>query len=331
MNSKIAFYLVLTAFLGLSGYLGLQIFSPEAVGTSESTSESNPKATSESTPGATPALEAARKQPRSSPSIWASDLPLPQEANRIDLKKSAELDQATRLLRELYRLSDKSTFLDKAQDLMNQFPQSPEFPAALADYHFNQGNLLEAKLYLQETLSRAPAYTLAKNTLGDVQMRLGEFQSAKETYREVFESGTDNLYAYQGFMGASAITGEEENAKSLLLQKYRAEPSKVNLALTIADIYFIEGNEAEREKVLRQAKRSNPDHPMLNHVLASDAFLKGQLHESIQYGQKAVDHDIDNQRKFSMLKTMLAAAEDLQDREQIAKIQQQLDDLRRQL
>lgn len=327
MNSKIAFYTALTAFLGLSAYFGSQVFlTPNEQNSSVTSKKSHRDSASLNKTSAKP-KEIIDKLPQKS-SIWANEFEAPKSAAKIDLKKSAEQEQATNLLKELYQFPDKTSFVEKAKELMNQFPEAAEFSAALADYHFNEGNLPEAEIYLKETLKREPSYTLAKNTLGDVQMRLGDFQKAKETFMDVFESGTDNLYAYQGFLGASAILGEEESAKSLLLERYKTDSSKTNLALSIADIYFVEGNESERDQILQTAKQKDPDHPMLNHVLASDAFLKGNLEESIQYGQKAVDFDIDNQRKFSMLKTMLAAAEDLEDKDQMAKIQQQLDELR---
>ncbi|MGA0164436.1 MAG: tetratricopeptide repeat protein [Bdellovibrionota bacterium] len=326
MNSKIAFYTALAAFIGLSVYFGSQVFSPSREEPSQVALKKERKSSAQKK-NTNKSKEVLENVPKKS-SIWANEFEAPKSAGKIDLKKSAEKEQATSLLKELYQFPDKTSFVEKAKDLMNQFPDAAEFPAALADYHFNEGNLPEAEIYLKETLKREPSYTLAKNTLGDVQMRLGNFQKAKETFAEIFESGTDNLYAYQGFLGASAILGEEESAKTLLLERYKADPSKTNLALSIADIYFVEGNEAERDQILQTAKQKDPDHPMLNHVLASDAFLKGNFEDSIQYGQKAVDFDIDNQRKFSMLKTMLAAAEDLKDQDQIAKIQQQLDELR---
>lgn len=323
MKRKLVFYALLFGILGLTVFLSVGLFVP----TEEAYSSKNSKRDSKTIEAKVSSSRGRLPSSQPGDSIWTDDSTWNAKLDVDELKTSAEITQAKNLLIELYKLPDKESFLQKALELREQYPTAAEFPAALADYYYNKGDLIHAELYLKETLERAPDYVFGRNSLADIYVKQGRFEEAQKTYAQVFEN-VDNLYAYQGYLGVSSLIGQVEEAKQKLIQMQKNHPEKTNLALSVADIYFIDGDIQARDQLLQETYKRDPSHPILNQVLANDAMLKGDFKAVLFHGQRAVDNEVNQRRKLSMLETMKEVAIELEDQQELARIQQQISEVR---
>lgn len=334
MKTKLL-YLGVLSVLSLSAYFLIQdLFLTDESSPQDEIKLSEKTTKSAETPQSHDPSDSARKSRRLSEgskvskkaknSVWGenwfkSDDPSAQERLTIN--------QEITDLKKLY-FKDRKAYLAKALELHQQNPNVPEYVAAVGDYYLNEGDKANAAVYLEKLIELKPDNYFARNTLADIHAKSGDYSKARDIYLGTINQGSDNLYAYQGYLTSSMILGKQSEAQADILKRYEANPKQTNLALTAAQVLMAQNKIKERERVLAQIQKNDPYHPIFNQVRALESLSKGDHEAVLRYGQVSVDNDVDQKRQRETLQLMLDSATALKNEKAAANIQKQLRELK---
>lgn len=225
---------------------------------------------------------------------------------------------------EALRKGDQEQFEQGMLELEAQHPNDFRPSAGLAEFYYDQGDLVRAEEKLISTIMKKPDHYKARNTLGDVQASQGKFEAAAESYKASLDHSGGNLYAGQSYLAAATAAGQRAEAINHIKIKYNNDPTRPTLRMLRADVALLEGDTDTYEKINEQLRSENSDHPLVNQNKVVEAFIEGDIEEVLRSGAIATRDDPDKNRQRATLRLMLQAAQQKGDERLIAQITEQI-------
>jgi len=174
---------------------------------------------------------------------------------------------STRGFRRAIRLEreDKTAqALDAYQQLLQQTPITQT--KLVAQLHLHIGECLwkldratEAFASFQQAVQADPENTMARLRLSELYLAGGSMQHAVENAQAVLATEPDNAEALSVVGAAQQSSGDIAGATRTYVAALRADPTRVTIAIALADIYAREDAAAEARQVLRRAAEAAPD------------------------------------------------------------------------
>jgi adenylate cyclase len=107
-------------------------------------------------------------------------------------------------------------------------PNNPAFYQGRANAEISLGHFDEAKSDLQRVIRldpRSPFITNAYTTLGDIEIGSGRPEAAIVEYRKAFDAGDHTYWIYANLAASYALLGKMDEAKPLVAETLRVNPS----------------------------------------------------------------------------------------------------------
>jgi len=163
---------------------------------------------------------------------------------------------------------------------------------------------MEASRELYSTmLERNPGDTDARCKMGVVQVRLGDYPAAAETFRRASELDTTNPYAFRMLGLALYESGDLGEAIKVLEESVKLAPSNADGRVLLGKIYFEVGQEDLAEEQLKSAIAYDDSTPYAHLNLAQLYAKQGKKEKGWQHYQNAQEHgaapDLDLEKRLA--------------------------------
>ena len=154
-----------------------------------------------------------------------------------------------------------------------------------ARYHYLSGltargldRLPEARRHFQRAVQIQPGYARAWNNLGQVYVRMGQEQKARQAFEQALSIPTYLTPEYPAYnLGRLYLDqGQRDKARQKLQESIGHAPDFVPAILLLSDIQ-VRGNHLQQAvHTLRQGLRASPKNPRLMLALAENLLRRGQ-------------------------------------------------------
>jgi Flp pilus assembly protein TadD len=152
-------------------------------------------------------------------------------------------------------------------------------------------------------LERNPGDTETRCKLGLVQIRLGDFPAAAETFRRAAELDTTNPYAFRMLGYALSETGERGEAIKAVEESVKLAPTNPDSRNLLGMLYFDVGPDKEAEEQFKSAIAYEDSTPYPHLNLAQLYAKQGKREKGREYYQNALQRgattDLDLEQRLA--------------------------------
>lgn len=183
------------------------------------------------------------------------------------------------------RHADAAEVFRQAQ---SQHPTLPQFALHRGQCLQHSGQWRDAEAAFRQALQLAPDLGEAWRSLGRLQASLGQHEAAIASFQRAAQSlGPEPQLAVELAASLSAI-GQHDPAENLLRGAVQADPQHAEAWYGLGRSLLARGRTAEAIDALEQARRLQPDDPVIAHLLAA---ARGEVPERVEadYVQRLFD------------------------------------------
>jgi tetratricopeptide (TPR) repeat protein len=311
VNPKVTFYLIAGLFLGVSIYVGIQLFlSDEGPSTKKagiSTSEVNRSTKPSGSRRFSDSLSTDE-------SVWNDPRLKDVKAGDIkEVKEKAEIENNLKVLTALYDQGSDEEFLSRLKGLIAERPEVKEYAALLGDYHYNEGNWVEAEAAVRRLIELDPQNMFARTSLAEVVAVQGRYDDGLQINQLVLESDARNIDAMYGVASISDMKGTPEQGMKIIESTYRKDATNGNAAAVYADLLFMKGKLEDSREIIKEGLKNDGQNPFLNKTAATIAAKMGQFSEAAKYSAIAAANETNAERKVDALNIGWQARIELKD------------------
>jgi tetratricopeptide (TPR) repeat protein len=205
---------------------------------------------------------------------------------------------------DLGRLSLKANNIPQAIEILRtaatNAPQESRIWNLLAETYLNIGNVNEARLCLDNSLSLNPNDTHLMVLRGEIALQENDFQGAEKFARSVLEKYPDEPIATLLLARSLSKTGKVADAQALLEKKFPTNSQTLPLFLERARLISQqEGPQAALENLNKVAKQF-PEQPAVLAALAGFHEAAGDPQSALQVAQQALraGHNLPEDHNF---------------------------------
>ena len=224
-----------------------------------------------------------------------------------ELKFSAEVQAQVDILKSLFSQGRTDDALRKVLELRAEFPDEIAYKAIASDLLFSKGEYSEAADVLAELIHQNPQNYSLRARQADALDLSGRNEESYSSFSQILSEDPSNGKAMLGILKQAEILDRRQEAQVILENAFGAKPS-VDGALVLADVYAMESDTSRRDQMYEKAKQMDPNHPLLNRVLAVDAIARGQWERAEDYVDLAVSNSDDMDGKVLSVEAFTDAA-----------------------
>jgi Flp pilus assembly protein TadD len=139
------------------------------------------------------------------------------------------------------------------------------------------------------TLATVPKGTLTENQRQAIQRGVAEYIASEQT-------NADRPESYLNIGLIQVDQGQLDQAEATYRAAQELQPSFTQAAVNLADLYRLQGRDADGEKTLRQALEADPRNPTAQHALGLSLIRQKRLPEAMTALAEAARLGADNPR-----------------------------------
>ena len=159
----------------------------------------------------------------------------------------------------------------------------------------NYGQLLiecdraeEAREQYQHALTQLRHLFSARLMLGNLELKVGNPQSAQRHFRAALRLDPDNANAHSGLAWALDGQGKKTEALTLIEKQVRRNPNRAVLLVTLGRFLYQAGKLDEAKARFTQALEQEPTNPAIHVDLGTTALDQGDTEEAITRFEEAL-------------------------------------------
>lgn len=174
------------------------------------------------------------------------------------------------------------------QDIAVRYPESERGWIGLGVARMQQGRLDEARAHLERALEINPRSPQARNNLGQIALREGDWEEAERQFREAAHYRTGGLQEWMGL--ANALLGQlrREDAYAAALEAQRANPDAPGPYLLMGEVAAASEDDALATRMLERALEVDPHNAEAHFRLGKLHARAGRMEQAAQSLNRAV-------------------------------------------
>ncbi len=306
-QAKVIFYSLLGALVLGLGAVVYFIVAPSGSAITQTALEKISKSVIEKGISSSTHSSSSSSERSATSSSWGSNSRSKLERAEAELKFSAEVQAQLDVIKDLFSQGRTEDALKKALELKAEFPNEAAFKAISSDLLFSKGEYSEAADVLGELILDKPLNFALRNRQADALELAGRSDESYAAFSQILSDDPSNGRAMLGLLKQSEVLDRRKDAQAILENAFSARPS-VDGALVLADVYAMEGDPGRRDQMYSRAKEIDPNHSLLNRVLAVDALARGEWNKAEDYVDLAINNSDHMDEKILSVEAFTDAA-----------------------